>query len=133
MATSGPYRSSSDLVLQVLSNLRITSVGDPVDPEDFATVNNQLDSIIRKLAGLEIIYAADINNIPGAWFFDLSKIVAGEVCGSFGYVGQEFIDKVNEGLGGQGGVEIGAGAAAKSLKIITRARPTGEPLRFVNF
>jgi hypothetical protein len=32
------------------------------------------------------------------------------------------MDKVNKGLGGAGGVEIGAGTAAKSLKIM-RARP----------
>lgn len=133
MAPNSPYRSSSDLVLQVLDDLRVTSVGEPVDPEDFSKVNNQLDSIFRKLAGLEILFVADPANIPGAWFFDLAKIVAGEVCGGFGYVGQEFADKVNDGLGGQGGVDIGAGSAAKSLKIMSRSRPTYEPLRFCNF
>ncbi len=133
MATNSPYRTSSDLVLQVLDDLRVVTVGEPVDPEDFNKVNVQLDSIFRKLAGLEIVFVADPNNIPGAWFFDLAKIVAGEICGGFGFVGQEFIDKVNEGLGGQGGTEIGAGAAAKSLKIMGRGRPTYEPLRFVNY
>lgn len=120
-------------MVQVLDDLRITSVGEPIDPEDFSKVNGQLDSIFRKLAGLEIVFVADPNNIPGAWFKDLSKIVAGEMCGSFGLVGQEFMDKVNEGLGGQGGVEIGAGAAAKSLKIMGRGKPTFEPLRFFNY
>src|SRR5579872_7067912 len=133
MAINSPYRTSSDLVLQVLDDLRVVTVGEPVDPEDFNKISNQLDSIFRKLAGIEVVFVADPNNIPGAWFKDLSKIVAGEVCGSFGYVGQEFIDKVNEGLGGQGPVEIGAGAAAKSLKIMGRGRPTYEPLRFVNY
>lgn len=121
---ASPYRSSSDLVLQVLDDLRVTTVGEPVDPDDFSKVNTQLDSIFRKLAGLEIVFVADPNNIPGAWFKDLSKIIAGEVCGSFGYVGQELIDKVNEGLGGQGAVDIGAGAGAKSLKTMLRGRPT---------
>lgn len=133
MAINSPYRTSSDLVLQVLDDLRVTSVGQPIDVEDFAKVNNQLDSIFRKLAGLEIVFVADPNNIPGAWFFDLAKIIAGEVCGGFGYVGQEFIDKVNEGLGGQGGVEIGAGAAAKSLKVMLRGKPTFETQRIMNF
>ena len=133
MATNSPFRSSSDLVLQVLADLRIISVGEPVDPEDFSAVSNQLDSIFRKLAAIEIVFVADPNNIPGEWFKDLAKIVGGEMAGSFGYVGQEFIDKVNEGLGGQAGVEIGAGAAAKSLKIMQRAKPTYEPLRFVNY
>ncbi len=133
MAVNSPYRSSSDLVLQVLDDLRVTAVGQPIDVEDFNKINAQLDSIFRKLAGLEIVFVADPANIPGAWFKDLAKIVAGEVCGSFGLVGQEFVDKVNEGLGGQGPVEIGAGAAAKSLKIMGRGRPTYEPLRFVNY
>jgi hypothetical protein len=133
VASNSPYRSSSDLVLQVLDDLRVTSVGEPVDVDDFSKINTQLDSIFRKLAGLEIVFVADPNNIPGSWFKDLSKIIAGEVCGSFGYVGQEFVDKVNEGLGGQGGVEIGAGAGAKSLKILGRGRPTFEPLRILNY
>lgn len=133
MAVNSPFRSSSDLVLQVLDDLRVTSVGQAIDPEDFGKVNNQLDSIYRKLAGLQIAYVADPNNIPGAWFTDLAKIIAGEMCGSFGFVGQEFVDKVNEGLGGQGGVDIGAGAAARSLKIIARGVPTYEPLRFLNY
>jgi len=76
-----------------------------------------------------VVFVADPANIPAAWFKDLSKIIAGEVCGSFGYVGQEFIDKVNDGLGGQAGVEIGAGASAKSLKVMMRGRPTFEPHR----
>lgn len=133
MASNSPYRTSSDLVLQVLDDLRITSVGQAVDVEDFQKVNTQLDSIFRKLAGLEILYVPDPNNIPGAFFFDLAKIIAGEVCAGFGYVGQEFIDKVNEGLGGQGSVMVGGGAAAVSLKTMMRGRPTYEPLRFVNY
>jgi hypothetical protein len=133
MSITSPYRTASDLVTQVLDDLNVLSVGNPIDVEDFAKVNNALDSILRKLDALEIVHIADVNNIPGAWFKDLATIVAGEVCSGFGFVGQEFQDKVNNGLGGQGGVEIGAGAAAKSLKIIGRGRPTYEPLRFVNF
>lgn len=132
-AINSPYRTSTDLVLQVLDDLNVTSVGEPVDPEDFNKVNNNLDSIYRKLGGLEIVYVADPNNIPGAWFSDLATIVAGECASSFGVMGQEFTDKVNKGLGGQGGVPIGAGTAAQSLKIMTRGRPTFETQRIMNF
>jgi hypothetical protein len=135
LSTTSPYRTSSDLVIEALANLRVLSAGNPIDPEDFNWVNEKLDSIYRKLGGLEICYVPDPNNIPGAWFSDLADIVAGECASKFGLVGQEFIDKVNKGLGGAPGtnVEVGAGAAAKSLKIITRGRPTYEPLRFVNY
>lgn len=132
---NAPYRTSSDLVLEVLKILGVLAAGQPVDPEDFAWVNEKLDSIYRKLGGLEIVYVPDPNNIPGAWFSDLADIVAGECATKFGLVGQELADKVNKGLGGAAGsqVEIGAGTGAKSLKIMTRGKPTYEPLRFVNF
>lgn len=133
MAVNSPYRTSSDLVLQVLADTGVLSVGQNVDPEDFATVNNNLDSIFRKLAGLEIVFVADPNNIPGEWFKDLAAIVAGEVAGQLGLVEPEYSMFVNRGLGGAGPVEIGAGAAAKSLKVMSRGRPTYEPLRFVNY
>lgn len=133
MAINSPFRSSADLVSEALSNLGVLAAGQPIDPEDFNWINEKLDAIYRKLAMLEIVYVADPDNIPGAWFADLAAIVAGECASKFGVVGQEYIDKVNAGLGGAAGVEIGAGIAAKSLKIGTRGRPTYEPLRIVNF
>jgi len=133
MAINSPYRTSADLVTEALANLGVLSAGNPIDPEDFSFINEKLDSIYRKLAGLEIVYVADADNIPGAWFSDLADIVAGECASKFGLVGQEFIDKVNKGLGGAGNVEIGAGTAAKSLKIMNRGRPTFEVQRIQNF
>ncbi len=133
MAINSPYRSSSDLVLEALANLGVLAAGEPVDPEDFSWVNEKLDAIFRKIGGLEICYVPDPDNIPGTWFSDLADIVAGECASKFGLVGQEYTDKVNKGLGGAAGVEIGAGTAAKSLKIITRGRPTYEILRTQSF
>ena len=133
MSINSPFRSSADLVTEALSNLGVLAAGQPIDVEDFNWVNEKLDAIFRKLAMLEVVYVADPSNIPGAWFSDLADIVAGECASKFGLVGQEFTDKVNKGLGGAAGVEIGAGTAAKSLKIGTRGRPTYEPLRICNF
>jgi hypothetical protein len=133
MAPTSPFRNSSDLVLEVLKRLGILSVGNPVDPEDFNAINETLDSIFRKVAGLEICYVPDPDNIPGAMFSDLADIVAGECATKFGYKGDDYMTLVNKGLGGAGSVEIGAGTAAKSLKIMSRGRPTYEPLRFLNW
>jgi len=94
MSNTSPYRTSSDLVLEALSNLGVLAAGQPVDVEDFNWVNEKLDSIYRKLAGLEICYVPDPNNIPGAWFSDLADIVAGECASKFGLVGQELMDKI---------------------------------------
>lgn len=133
MAINSPFRSSADLVTEALANLGVLAAGQPIDVEDFQFVNGKLDAIYRKLAALELVYVSDPDNIPGAWFADLADIVAGECASKFGLVGQEFIDKVNKGLGGAAGVEIGAGTAAKSLKIINRGRPTYETLRILNY
>lgn len=133
MATYNPYRTSADLVLSVLDELGVTSVGQGVSPEDFDEVNKDLDSIFRKLAGNEIAYVADPNSIPGEWFMDLVLIVAGEKASRFGASGQELDTFINRGLGGSGQVPVGAGAAAQSLKVMLRGRPTGEPLRTCSF
>jgi hypothetical protein len=132
-AINSPYRTSSDLVLSSLKKLRVLAAGQGVDTEDFNYVNEELDSIFRKLAGLEIVYVADPDNIPGVWFPDLADIVAGECATKFGIAGEEYATMVNRGLGGAGPVEIGAGTAAKSLKVIGRGRPTYEPQRIQNF
>jgi hypothetical protein len=133
MSITSPFRSSSDLITEALANLGVLAAGQPIDPEDFGWVNEKLDSIFRLLAGIEIVYVSDPNNIPGLWFSPLADIVAGECASKFGLVDPEFTLKVNKGLGGAGNVEIGAGTAAKALKILSRGRPTYETLRIMNF
>ncbi len=133
MSINSPFRSSADLIAEALANLGVLSAGQSIDPEDYNFVQEKLDAIFRMLGGLEIVYVADPNNIPGEWFAPLADIVAGECASKFGIVDPEFTLKVNKGLGGAGGVMIGAGTAAQALKIISRGRPTGEPLRFVNY
>ena len=124
-----PFRTSADLITEALANLGVLAAGQSVDPEDYSYVSTKLDSILRKLAGLEICYVPDPENIPGAWFSDLADIIAGECARKFGFGGQDLSDVINRGLGGSAQIPVGAGAAAQSLKIMTRGRPTGEPLR----
>lgn len=133
MAINSPYRTSSDLILEALATLGVLSTGEAVSPEDFNWVNEKLDAIFRTLAGLEIVFVADPNNIPGVWFDPLAQIVAGQCASKFGLVGQELMDKINAGLGGAGNVPIGAGTAAQALKIISRGKPTYEMLRILNY
>lgn len=133
MMSTSPYRTSRDLVNEALANLGVLAAGQPVDPEDYAYVNEKLDSILRKLAALEIVYVPDADNIPGAFFSDLADIVAGECATKFGSTPDDYVKLVNRGLGGAGGVPVGAGTAAQSLKIMNRGRPTGEVLRTESF
>lgn len=131
--TTNPFRTSTDLITEVLARLGVLSPGQSIDPEDLSYVNSSLDSIFRKLAGLEICSVSDPSNIPGEWFFDLADIVAGEVCTKFGAGDNDFVKLVNKGLGGAGNVPVGGGTAAMSLKIMNRGRPTYEPLRTESF
>jgi hypothetical protein len=122
---SQPFLTSDDLILEALANLGVIGAGQSVAPEDFSYIEVRLDAIFRKLAALEIVYAPDPANIPAEWFIDLASIVAGECAQKFG-AGPEFVQL---GLG----VPPGSGAAAQSLKIMLRGRPTGEPLRTESF
>lgn len=125
---AGQYRNSTDLITEVLANLGVLAAGQPIDPEDFSYVNEKLDSIFRKIAALEIVYVPDPANIPGAWFSDLADIVAGECATKFGATPDDYVKLTNRGLGGVNGVDVGQGAAAKSLRAMMRGRPTGETL-----
>jgi hypothetical protein len=133
MATNSPFRTSNDLVYEALANLGVLAAGQSVDPTDFSAVSEKLDSIFRKLAALEICYVPDANNIPGAWFSDLADIVAGECAMKFGSNADHYSMLIMRGLGGVGEVPVGAGAAAQSLKQMTRGRPTYESLRTESF
>lgn len=133
MPPTSPYRTQADLINEALANLGVLSAGQPTDPEDYNYVAEKLDAIMRKLAGLEVVFIADTNNIPGAFFSDLADIVAGETATKFGVTGAALADLVNKGLGGEAGVPVGGGSAARSLKQMQRARPTGEVLRVEYF
>ena len=129
-AYAGQFRTLNDLISEVLADLGVLSSGQPVDPEDYNYVFSAYDAILRKLDGLEIIHLSsyDTSGIPGPFFKDLSKIIAGEVASKFGYTGQDLMEKMDQGLGG-GQLDMGMGIAAKSLKLMTRLKPTLEPLK----
>lgn len=121
------YRTRVDLVVETLEQLGVLAAGQPPEVEDTARVDAELPSILSKLTALEIVYISDIGNIPVAFFNDLAKIVADLVKGKFGISGDKAAQLERDGLG----MPPGSGAAALSLKIMQRGRPTYEPLRTV--
>lgn len=122
---AGQYRTSTDLVTEALANLGVLSAGQATDPEDFSYVNEKLDAIIRELAGLEICFIADQNNIPGLFFSALADIVAGECTSKFGLKPEDAMLLQQRGLGNP----PGTGLAAQKLKLMQRLKPTGEVLQ----
>lgn len=134
MTTSGPYRTSGDLINRVLQKLGVLSAGQAVDPEDYSTVADNLDSYIRTFASLEICYAPDANNIPGDMFEPLASIIAHLATPDFGSNDSDRIMLAGAGLGGPPSqVPFLAGSAVLALKIMRRGRPTYEPLRTESF
>jgi hypothetical protein len=125
----GAYRTSTDLINEALANLGVLVAGQPANVEDFSFVQEKLDSVFRKLNALEVCWVPDPNNVPGEWFSDLADIVAGECCTKFGVTGDDYIKLIQKGLGGVQGVDVGFGAAAKSLRQINRGRYTREILQ----
>ena len=125
----GAYRTQTDLVLEALANLGVLAAGQAPDVEDVQYVTEKLDAIYRMLAGLDICYIPDPNNIPGAFFSPLADIVAGDCATKFGSNPDDFAKLTSKGLG----VPPGSGAAAMALKQISRGRPTFEPLRIHYF
>src|ERR1700721_2440673 len=121
---TGQYRTRGDLITETLATLGVLSAGQPPDPEDYNYVGEKLDAVIRELAALEIVYAADIGtlgqagsgNIPGMWFTSISDILAGECAQKFGATPDDQIILKANGLGGgitpAGPVAGGAGARA---------------------
>lgn len=126
---AGAYRTQTDLVLETLAKLGVLASGQVPDVEDVQYVTEMLDGLYRQLAGLDICYIPDPNNIPGAFFLLLADIVAGECSAKFGSDTDLFARLTQKGLG----VPPGSGAAAMALKQITRGRPTFEPLRVCYF
>ena len=123
------YKTQQELVVEALAELGVLAAGQPIDPEDFNFVNVKVQSTFDKIEALEIVSVGDPDNIPGEWFADLAKILAGECAGKFGQTTDDYVRLVNAGLGGVQGVDVGYGAAAKSLRQMNRSRPTGEVLR----
>ena len=115
-------RTQADLVTKILENLGIVPAGQAAEVEDVSTVDANLPSLIRELAAREIVYVPDLTNIPDVWFLSLAKIGAYELRSEFGVTG-EF----------EAALKVGNEEAIGNLKVMTRGRPTYEPLKTVSF
>jgi hypothetical protein len=125
----GGFRTQADLVNTALGNLGALGIGQAANVEDVAYISDNVDSVLRQLAALEICFVADANFIPGEWLNPIAAILASESSSRFGVSSDDFAKLQSLGLG----VPPGSGAAAMALKQITRARPTYEPARSLYF
>lgn len=115
-------RTSADLVTKILEKLGVVPEGQIPEVEDTARIERNLASMIEELAAREIVYVADIENIPDAWFLSLASICAYEMRNEFGVTGEFEATLAN-----------GNQTAIDKLRVMTRGKPTYEPLKTVSF
>lgn len=116
------YRTQADLVQKIIEKLGVVPEGVTPNPEDTARITNNLPSLVDELAGREIVYVPDLNNIPGAWFLSIAAVCAYEMRDEFGITGEALADLARAN-----------GEAIGKLQVMTRGRPTYEPQRTVSF
>lgn len=115
-------RTQSDLVAKILEKLNVVPEGQAPEVEDTARVMRNLPSLLTELAAREIVYVADIENIPDEWFLSLAKICAYELRNEFGVTGDFEKALMNANMEG-----------IANIKVMTRGRPTYEPLKALSF
>lgn len=116
------FYTQADLISKILEKLGVVPDGTPANSEDSARVEGNLQAVIDSLAAREIVYVPDIASIPSEWFLDLAKVCAYELRDEFGISGEQLqvVSTANaEGI--------------MNLKVMTRGRPTYEPLKTVSF
>lgn len=112
------YRTQDDLLQEVLENLGVLAAGQTAETEDLARVSEKLPSIIATLAATEVVYVADINNIPEEWFIPLSNCVAYYCKAKFGITGEAAQQIDND-------YQI----ALLQFRVMNRGRPTYEAMK----
>lgn len=115
-------RTRADLVVKILEKLGVVPEGQAPEVEDSARVDRNLPALMQQLAASEIIYVADLTAIPEPWFLSLAKVGAYELRNEFGVTGEFEVTLKNaydEGV--------------HMLKVMTRGRPTYEPLKTCSF
>lgn len=112
------YRTTSDLLQEVLENLGVLAAGQTPEQEDLARVSEKLPSIISTLGATEVVYIPDINNIPDEWFIPLSNCVAYYCKAKFGITG-EAAQQVDQDYQ----------VALLQFRVMNRGRPTYEAMK----
>lgn len=116
------FKTLTDLTVQTLKELGVLPDGQTPQIEDTAAISGDIPALLEELAGREIVFVPDLDNIPGPWFMSIAKILAYELRNGYGIVGDEAAS-----------LKQGNDDAILKLKIMLRGRPTGEALRTLYF
>lgn len=111
-------RTRTELILKILEKLGVAATGQDPEIEDTARVDANLDSVVAELGPREIVDIADLSEIQPELFLSVASICAYELRDEFGVIGDALVD-----------LEKKNNEAIAKLQVMTRSRPTSEPLR----
>jgi hypothetical protein len=112
------FRTTADLLQEVLENLGVLAAGQTPEQEDLSRVSEKLPSIVSLLSATEVVYIPDINNIPDEWFIPLSNCVAYQCKAKFGISDDAAVQIDNDYQ-----------VALLQFRVMNRSRPTGEIMK----
>lgn len=111
-------KTKADLVLKILEELGVVATGQSPELEDSVKVAANIDPVIAELSAREIVDVPDVEAIQSEIFLSLATICAYELRAQFGLVGDALVDLTRK-----------YGEAIDKINVMTRAKPTYEPLR----
>lgn len=117
-----PFRTQSDLIVEVLSNIGILAEGQTPQVEDTERVANKISAVLAMLTGLGIAYIMDVNNIPDRMFSALADIVAYECRNIYAITGAEAAELLTS-----------SEAAKVTLRTLNSNAPSYLPLQVATF
>lgn len=110
--------TQNDLIQKVIENLTGLPTGQVAAPEDIAKVQTNLAPIIETLRNTEVYYLNDLDQIPSGALQPLSNVVAYALRTPFGVTDPDELNALKDA----------AAAGNAALKIMSRGRPTYQPL-----
>lgn len=74
----------AELIEAVADELRLTSVGQSLAVEDSEKIDSKIDGVLADLAGRQVIYVGDADNVPDAAAEYLAVIIKDACASAFG-------------------------------------------------
>jgi hypothetical protein len=110
------------LIREILTHLGVAQAGNDLPPEDWATVERNLDYFLLELGERDIFQVPDRDNIPDRAASSLAAWLASKYVNHFGLVGED-----------RQTLSAGALEAATTLRYMRAGEPTYVPMRHESF
>lgn len=110
------------LIKSILKRLGAWQAGQDLAPEDYETVDEDLDGYLAAMAKADIYVVEDPDAVPLEAYLEVAAYLALEYADDFGVGGEEF-----QSIGAR------AGLAEKALRYLRTSKPTYQPAQSTYF